>query len=303
MQKLNQYFIEAKKIEDLKIIFWGTGPLAESALYSLYKNGIIPKYVVTKPDSLIGRKQILTPPQIKNWVLSKKENGLDIKILQPEKLKDLENDSPLLQDYDLAIVASYGKIIPDNLLSIPKYGFLNIHPSDLPRYRGPSPIESTLLASEKEIIVSLMKLDKEMDSGPILLKKPIIIDILDNANTLEYKAGSLGGEMTFEVLEHYINGNLKPVEQNHNLATYCKFIEKSNGEINLEDEINSIKNKWRAFYPWPGIFFFVKHNNKDIRVKISDFDLTADTIENAIKKVIPEGKSEMTFEDFKRGYF
>lgn len=294
------------KIKNLKIIFFGTGPLAESALYSLYKNNIIPKYVVTKPDSLVGRKQLLTPPYIKTWCESKIDNGVDIDVLQPDKLKDLPSDSPLLQDYDLAIVASYGKIIPENILSVPKYGFLNIHPSDLPKYRGPSPIESALLAGEKEIVVSLMKLDSEMDHGPILLKKSFEVESLDTAGSIERKSGAMGGEMIIEILEHYIEGNLKPVEQDHSAATYCKFIDKSQAEIKLKDDLEQIKNKWRAFYPWPGLFFFIDHEVKgevkNIRVKISDFDLLSDSLDTAIKKVIPEGKSEMTFEDFKRGY-
>ncbi len=289
----------------LKIIFWGTGPLAESALYCLYKNGYTPDCVVTKPDSAVGRKQIVTPPMIKKWCATK-----NIKVLQPEVLKNInqiDQDSPILKDYDLAIVASYGKIIPENMLSIPKYGFLNIHPSDLPKYRGPSPIESALLTGEREIVVSIMKLDSGMDTGPILVKQEMRLSILDTAQSVELKAGQMGGELLTNILEHYVSGALVPTDQNASQATVCKFIEKSDGEIKLTDNLESIKNKWRAFYPWPGIFFFIEHKKheqeKEIRVKINAFDLLADDINSCITKVTPEGKTEMTFEDFKRGYF
>ena len=300
---------ENSKNKKLKIIFWGTGPLAESALYALYQNGYAPEYVVTKPDAAIGRKQIMTPPMIKKWCEIK-----GIKVLQPESLKNLnnvgvENENnlhPLLQNYDLAIVASYGKIIPENILNIPTYGFLNVHPSDLPRYRGPSPIESALLAGERALIVSIMKLDAGMDSGPILIKQSLDMSMLDTAQSLELKAGQIGGELLSQIIPHYVDGTLIPKEQNHAEATICKFIEKSQGEIKLTDNIEEIKNKWRAFYPWPGIFFFIKHKihdeEKDLRIKISEFNLLEENIETCIIKVIPEGKSEMTFEDFKRGY-
>ena len=311
----NKNYLSGDSAES-KIIFWGTGPLAESVLYSLYKSGYTPQYVVTKPDSAVGRKQIVTAPFIKTWCESK-----DIKVLQPDNLKDINEDIQiLLQDYDLSIVASYGKIIPENILNIPKYGFLNVHPSDLPRYRGPSPIESALLAGERDITVSIMKLDAGMDSGPILIKQKFDLNMTDTAQSVELKAGQLGGELLINTLEHYISGALVPVAQTISDVTICKYIEKSQGEISLTDDIENIKNKYRAFYPWPGIFFYTenKHNTqkenptlpkatqdkeiKRLRIKITSFDLLADNIESCILKVTPEGKSEMSFEDFKRGY-
>ena len=152
-------------MQDLKYIFYGTGPLAESALYSLYHTGLIPVAIVTKPDALVGRHQTLTEPMIKVWAKSK-----NIKVLQPESLKGENNilntflkDNPI----DIAIVASYGKIIPEYILDIPGHGTLNIHPSTLPLYRGPSPIESQLLAGANSIGLSIMALDAGMDSGPV----------------------------------------------------------------------------------------------------------------------------------------
>src|SRR4051812_41324327 len=117
--------------------FFGTGPLAESVLAALVRNGYEPSLVVTKPDAPQGRHMELTSPHIKTWAEMK-----HISTYQPESLKELPEDSPLhTEEYDLFIVASYGKIIPDDVLNLPKKGVLNVHPSLLPLYRGPSPIE------------------------------------------------------------------------------------------------------------------------------------------------------------------
>ncbi len=282
---------------NIKYAFWGTGPLAESVLYSLYKNNLAPSIVITKPDSKVGRKQEVISPKIKTWCDIK-----GIKVYQPENLKDNEELKEMLKDFDMSIIASYGKIIPEGILNMPRLGFLNVHPSMLPLYRGPSPIESQLLTGAKEIGLSLIKIDKEMDHGPILLQSRLSIDDKDNSHTVEIKSGQLGGEMLSQIFEAYTEGHLLAKEQNHELATYCKFINKADGEIKLEENIETIKNKFRAYTPWPGIFFMHIHNENNIRVKVSEISFEAEDIDTLIQKVIPEGKSEMTFESFKNGY-
>ncbi len=282
---------------NIKYAFWGTGPLAESVLYSLYKNNLTPAMVITKPDSKVGRKQEVISPQIKTWCDIK-----GIKVYQPESLKDNEELKEMLKDFDMSIIASYGNIIPEEILNMPRLGFLNVHPSMLPLYRGPSPIESQLLTGAKEIGVSLMKIDKEMDHGPILLQTILDIDENDTSHTVEIKSGQMGGEMLSQIFEAYTEGHLLAKEQDHTLATYCKFINKSDGEIKLEGDMENIKNKFRAFTPWPGIFFMHIHNENNMRVKVSAINFEAEDIANLIQKVIPEGKSEMTFESFKNGY-
>lgn len=282
---------------NMKYAFWGTGPLAESVLYSLYKNNLAPALVITKPDSKVGRKQEIISPQIKTWCDIK-----GIKVYQPESLKDNPELKEMLKGFDMSIIASYGKIIPEEILNMPRLGFLNIHPSMLPLYRGPSPIESQLLAGAKEIGVSLIKIDKEMDHGPILLQSTLSVADNDNSHTVEIKAGQMGGEMLSQIFEAYSLGHLIAKEQDHALATFCKFINKSDGEMKLTDGIENIKNKFRAFTPWPGIFFMHTHGENIIRVKVSAIDFEEEHIDRLIQKVIPEGKSEMTFESFKNGY-
>ena len=289
-------------MKSISFAFFGTGPLAESVLASLVRAGYTPKLLVTKPDSLQGRNMILTAPHIKIWCEMK-----GIKVLQPAKLDKEFFDSLSSAVYNLFIVASYGKIIPDDILNIPKSGVLNVHPSLLPLYRGPSPIESALLNGDKNMGISIMKLDKEMDHGPILIQTQFEINKEATAGTLEVEAGQLGGELLTQVLIHYLDGTLIPKEQEHTKATICKKITKELGEIKLEDNANEARNKFRALTPWPSLYFFIKHNKKNIRVKVAKVDLIKDInekskAEDIILSVIPEGKKEMDWESFKRGY-
>ncbi len=310
---------------NLKYAFWGTGPLAESCLYSLYKNNFLPEYIFTKPDAEVGRMKTLTAPMIKTWAESKQ-----IIVIQPSRLKptteDLDTNNPdhkidgynllktILSDMDVCIVASYGMIIPEELLNLPKHGFINLHPSDLPNFRGPSPIESQLINNYKELPLSIMKLDAGMDSGDIIIKNKLNIEDYDTAQSLELKAGSAGGELISNILEDYINGNIKLQKQDNDKKTICKFIKKEDGEMKLsveelvnpelisEEKLLEIKNAWRAYYGWPGIFFFLKHSDKIMRFKISSFNTKENSLEKCVERVIPEGKKEISFEDFRRGY-
>lgn len=289
-------------MSSISFVFFGTGPLAESVLASLVRAGYTPKLLVTKPDSVQGRNMLLTAPHIKTWCELK-----GIPIAQPIKLDNEFYEELSKNNYELFIVASYGKIIPDNILNIPKSGVLNVHPSLLPLYRGPSPIESALLNGDKDMGISIMKLDKEMDHGPILIQSKFEINKEATAGTLEVEAGQLGGELLTQILEHYLEGTLVPKEQEHSAATFCKKITKELGEIKLNDNANVVRNKFRALTPWPSLYFFTKHGEKSIRVKVTKVDLTSDTedstkAENIILSVIPEGKKEMDWESFKRGY-
>lgn len=283
--------------------FFGTGALAESVLASLVRNGYTPSLVITKPDSAQGRHMQLTAPHIKTWAKMK-----GIEVFQPESLKEINSDSPLhTNKFDVFIVASYGKIIPGEILNLPKHGALNVHPSLLPLYRGASPIESALLNGDLITGVSIIKLDNDMDHGPILVQNAFTIPVEAAAGTLEVTCGQLGGDMLSQILPSYLDGTLKLKEQDHTKATFCKKIEKSIGEIKLENNANEIRRKFRALTPWPTVYFMYPHQNKQIRVKVTGVDLVTPTEENATAKdvitsVIPEGKKEMDFESFLRGY-
>ncbi len=283
-------------------VFFGTGPLAESVLAALVRNGYTPSIVVTKPDSPQGRHMQLTAPHIKTWCEMK-----DIKVLQPVKLDSDFYNQLVTSNYQLFIVASYGKIIPDDILNIPKFGVLNVHPSLLPAYRGPSPIESSLLDGLTTTGISIMKLDSGMDHGPILLQNAFTINPASTAQTLEVECGQLGGELLVQVLPNYLDGTLIPKEQDHSKATICKKITKDLGEITLTTRADEVQRKFRALTPWPGLYFFIEHKDRQIRIKVTDVDLMLEGTEtlvagDVILKVIPEGKHEIGWEDFVRGY-
>lgn len=289
-------------MQPVTFAFFGTGALAESVLAELYRSGYVPALVVTKPDAPQGRHMVLTEPYIKTWATLK-----GIEVFQPESLKNIEENSPLhSKKFDVFIVASYGKIIPDAILSLPKKGVLNVHPSLLPKYRGPSPIESVLLNGDMTTGISIMKLDAEMDHGPILSQSAFMISPEATAGTLEVSCGQAGGMMLVQCLPHYLDGSLIPKEQKHEDATICKKITKDLGLITLTDDVNEVRRKYRALTPWPGIYFFIEHGGRDMRVKVNGVDLVSSKAEKEVQEYIlsvtPEGKKEMDWESFKRGY-
>ncbi len=283
--------------------FFGTGPLAESVLAALVRAGYTPALLVTKPDAPQGRHLEIVSPHIKTWAEMN-----HISTYQPESLKELGEDSPLHSEpFDLFIVASYGKMIPEEILNIPTHGVLNVHPSLLPKYRGPSPIESVLLSGDMTTGVSIMKLDDLMDHGPILTQSAFIINPNTTVGAMEVECGQLGGELLVQVLPHYLEGTLIPKEQDHDQTTVCKKITKELGEITLTTNASEVQRKFRALTPWPSLYFFIDHKDKKMRIKVTSVDLTLAGTEtlvasDIILKVTPEGKHEMTFEDFKRGY-
>jgi methionyl-tRNA formyltransferase len=283
--------------------FFGTGALAESVLASLVSSGHPPTLIVTKPDSPQGRHMQLTAPHIKTWAQMK-----GIETYQPESLKEIPDDSPLhTKKFDLFIVASYGKIIPENILNIPLHGVLNVHPSLLPKYRGPSPIQSFLLSGEMTTGVTIMKLDAQMDHGPILAQSKVLISPYANTGTLEVTLGQEGGKLLVSLISHYLEGVLIPKEQEHGEATLCKKITKELGSIHLEDNIEEVRRKFRALTPWPTLYFFIEHKGVMMRVKINELDLTSSKegctqAQDYLISVTPEGKKQMDWESFKRGY-
>lgn len=284
------------KNSDLKVAYFGTPQFAVSILDELKKAGIIPALVVTAPDKPQGRGLTLTPPPVKVWA---DQEGIDV--MQPNTLKDdqvkemFENT-----EWDVFVVAAYGKILPSWVLDLPRKGVLNVHPSLLPRFRGPSPIESAILEDEKETGVSIMLLDEEVDHGPVLAQASIEIEEWPlRARDLEKVLAEEGGKLLAEALPLWVKGEIDAEEQNHELATFTKKIEKKDGELNLKEDPYQNFLKIQAYDEWPGTFFFQKNGNKEIRVKITDAYF--EDGELTITKVIPEGKKEMAYQDFLKG--
>src|SRR3989338_3818996 len=270
--------------KNLNFAFFGTSEFAVKILDKLIENGYVPSLVITTTDKPKGRKMIMTPPPVK--VFAQAHN---LKIIQPESLAVKPPLGGLTaKRLDLFIVASYGKIIPKSILDIPKFGTLNVHPSLLPKFRGPSPIQSFILSGEEKTGVTIMLMDDKIDHGQILLQKEFEArstkfeirnkfqiqnseNLKRNAKQLEEKLAELGGQMLVDVIPKWIKGEIKAKEQDHSQATFTKKINKEDGLVDLEkDNPEIIYKKFLAFQSWPGVYYFTKRDGKDMRVIITD---------------------------------
>ncbi len=273
-----------------KIIFIGTSLFSVPVLEKLVENKYNISAVITKPDRPIGRKKELTPSPVKEIALK-----YGLKILQPEKIFSVESEIKKINP-DLFIIAAYGEIIPENILDLSRLEPLNLHPSLLPKYRGPSPIQTAILKGEKITGTTLMIVDKEMDHGPIIAQEEIEIADSDTYQTLEKKLALKSASLLIKNLPQYLEGKIKPKEQNHSQATYTKMLSRQDGEINLKKNARKNERKVRAFYPWPGTWTIIgKKRIKILKVKIIKDSLVLEIVQ-------PEGKKSMTWEEFKRGH-
>ncbi len=266
----------------MKYIFFVTPEFALTILEKLIKNNFIPQAIVCNPDKPVGRKKILTPPPVKSFL--QKLNNPEIKIFQPIDPKEIYQDLLNLNP-DLFIVAAYGKIIPQKLLTIPKLGSIGVHPSLLPKYRGASPIQRAILNGDQETGVSLFLMDEQLDHGPVIVQKKLTIDKL-NFEILSQKLAQLGGELLVETLPKFIKGEYTLQPQNDKEATYAPKITIDDAYVDLEiDDPIIIERKVRALNPEPGVWTY--KDNK--RMKILEVELTQDN-QIKLKKIQFEGK-------------
>lgn len=279
----------------LPFVFFGTPKFAEIVLSELENAGYIPSLVVTAPDKPKGRKLLLTPSDVKLWAQTR-----NIPVLTPASLANDEIFLELAKFSDtLFIVAAYGKIIPQRILDIPHNGVLNVHPSLLPKYRGSSPIESAILSDDTGTGVSIMELDAEMDHGPIVAQEEHTpSDWPPKGTELTDALAHIGGKLLATCIPSWITEH-HSTPQEHGEATYTKKIVKEDGLIDISGDPVQNYKKFRAYDEWPGAFFFVERNGKQIRVKITDATLKENNL--TITRVVPEGKNEMSYEDFLRG--
>ncbi|HWO07020.1 MAG TPA: methionyl-tRNA formyltransferase [Candidatus Paceibacterota bacterium] len=278
----------------LKFAFFGTDPLAEEVLNALERADMRPTLVVASPDKTARDRSVVFPTE-KKWA---QERG--IAVMQPHKISQECIDDLAREEWDLFVVASYGKILRRALLDIPKRGTLNVHPSLLPRLRGPSPIRSAILRDEKETGVSVMLLDDEMDHGPLLAQRSVlIVDWPPRGRDLDALLAREGGTLLAEVVPQWMSGMIKAQEQDHSKATYCSAFTKEDGKLDLIDG-DPYQNllKIRAFDGWPGTFAYFERNGERIRVSIIDAHLKNGAL--VIDMVKPEGKREMPYADFMR---
>jgi methionyl-tRNA formyltransferase len=330
-------------------IFFGSSRLSVIVLDELEKSGLMPTVIVTTPDKPKGRSLEITPNVVKEWAINKK-----IPVLDPAKLDsafieklgqvcDSCTDTNINTEHskkcDLFIVASYGRIIPKAIIEMPAHKTLNIHPSLLPRYRGPSPLPTAMLDDAKRTGVTIIRLDEEMDHGPIVAQEEVILnDHFDEwpiYEDFEEMMARRGARLLAKILPDWVKTDPKDLAkkettQNHSKATYTKKITKEDGLLDIADlsQLNhrvfdgksatekaySAFRKVQAFHEWPQAYFFIEKKaessvatGKKIRVKITQAsfkkNVTSGQGQLIIEKVIPEGKKEMAYEDFARGYF
>ena len=244
-----------------KIIFMGTPLFAVPILKSLYQNGYPISVVYTQPPQKSHRGQKINKSPIQGI-----SETLNIDFRCPENLKDNGEEYKFIKNLnaDLAVVVAYGKLIPKNFLNLTKKGFINIHGSILPSWRGAAPIQRSIMNLDKETGISIMKLVETLDSGPVSNIYKIKLDQNNSAEEISEKLSFLAAEKILDDIDDILDDKAKFIDQDHSKASYAKKIEKIEGEINWNDEAQKIIGKINGLFPVPGAFF----NFKGERYKI-----------------------------------
>ena len=235
-----------------KIIFMGTPLFAVPILKSLYQNGFPISVVYTQPPQKSHRGQKINKSPIQGL-----SETLNIDFRSPQSLKDNKEEYEFLKNLnaDLAIVVAFGQVIPKEYLSLTKNGFINIHASILPKWRGAAPIQRSIMNLDTETGISIMKINEELDSGPISNIYKIKLDQNLNAQEVTEKLSLLAANKIIDNIDDIFDGNSTFIDQDHSKSTYAKKILKSEGKINWNDDAIKIIGKINGLYPSPGAFF------------------------------------------------
>lgn len=234
----------------MRVIFMGTPEFAISPLEHLIRNQYQVVAVYTQPDKPAGRGRSLVSSPLKRAALAWK-----LPVVQPVSLKGDEVVAQLAEFHpDVIVVAAFGQILPQSVLDISGCGCINIHPSLLPRFRGASPVAAAILAGDEFTGVSIMLMDKGLDTGPILARAQIPISVQDTTGSLTAKLSLIAAQLLLEVLPRWSKGELTPQPQNEAEATYSGSISKEEGEIDWRLPAVGIWRRVRAFQPWPGCY-------------------------------------------------
>jgi methionyl-tRNA formyltransferase len=294
----------------LKIVFMGTSEFSVPALQALIKNKFNILGVYTQPPSKSNRGQKINASPIEEFSKKNKINYKNpINLNSDKELKIFKELSP-----DIVVVVAYGQIIPKNFLNIAKFGFINIHASLLPKWRGAAPIQRAIMNGDKKIGVSIMKIEEKLDSGPVLTSKEIELDQKATHGEIEKKLSIMGANLIVENLKRLEEGNLKFIEQVHSEATYAKKIDKSETKINWGLDATKVLAHIHGLSPSPGAWF--EHESERFRVlrankfsasgnpgTLLDENLTiackSDSIQ--ILEIQRQGKNKQTTKDFLLG--
>lgn len=289
----------------MNLVFMGTPDYAAVTLKALINSKHNIAGVFAQPDKKVGRKQILTPPAVK---VVAEEAG--IPVFQPDTLRD-GNALEILKQLnpDIIVVVAYGKILPEEILSLPKYGCVNGHASLLPKYRGASPIQWCIVCGETKTGVTTMLMDKGMDTGDILLQRHVEIGKNETAEELFERLSVISADLMLETIENI--ENITPIKQDEADATYAPIIKKEMALLDFNKPARELFNAVRGYYSWPCTYFYLN----DKRIKVIKAELGDKTTQKAgtvvgntncleiacgdgqtlrLLTVQPEGKGQMT---------
>lgn len=251
----------------MRVIFMGTPSYAVAILDKLIKENYNIVGVFTQPDKIVGRKKILTPPDVKNYIL---KNNLNIEIFQPNSLReDAIYKEILTLNPDITIVAAYGQILPKNILEI--CPCINLHASILPKYRGASPIQSAILNNDKISGVTAMKMGEKLDDGDMLGFSFLDISHLKSDEVFK-QMEALASNLTVKILKNL--NNIENFSQFDALSSKCSKIKKDDGLVKFSDDAKDVFQKFKAFYPWPGIF--LEDGTKLLDIEFIDYNKSSD---------------------------
>lgn len=296
----------------------GTPEFAVPSLQTLIDNPSINiEAVITQPDKPLGRKGAPQPSPIKQLAI---KNNLTV--ITPEKIKHNVDFITQLKSInpDVVVVVAYGKILPQEILDIPKYGVVNVHASLLPQYRGASPIVASILNGDQHTGVTLMKMELAMDTGPVIIKSdPVEIEATNTTASLTKKLMQVGADLLSQYLIKYLDGGIEPIPQDDANATYVKMIHKEDGKIDWNNSAEMIDRQIRAYNPWPSAYTFwngqrlkillgqtIPSTNQPVGVVwlTEDKFPAISTSQNSVKllSIQLEGKKTTSGQDFLKGY-
>jgi methionyl-tRNA formyltransferase len=234
-------------------VFAGTPGFAQAVLHALVQAGMAPVLVLTRPDRPAGRGRKLTPSPVKRYAM---EQGIPVS--QPESLKQ---PSQVAQLYEVKpgaiVVAAYGLIFPPEILGLPAHGCINVHASLLPRWRGAAPIQAAILNGDRETGISLMRMERGLDTGPVYVQQTLAIQAGETAGSLQDRLAVLGGELLTRYLPEILDGRLEALPQDDRLASFARKIDKDAARLDFRLQASELERRVRAYNPEPGAWFML----------------------------------------------
>jgi len=300
----------------LKIVFMGTSSFAVPSLKSLIESPYQVVGIISQPDRPKGRGKKLSPPPVKKIAESH-----NLPVFQPKSIKDIAAvDQVKCWEPDLIIVVSYGQIIPSGILDYPLYGCINVHASLLPKYRGAAPIQRALMAGEKATGITTMFMDEGLDTGDIIMQRPVSIDNMVNHGELETELAEIGAQLLMDTIEALNKKNITRKKQDNQRATYAHMLTREEEGIDWREPAVAVHNKIRAMSPVPGAYFYAdgmrvkvyksrvyEEKGNGVISQVVDYTDDGFIVQTAdglveILEVQKEGKKRMLSRDFLKGF-